>query len=172
MTEEVRLMLEKEKSFFDEINKKDTHAYEQALEGTNKVYYMIWRDLLESFKNSDKVVRTRVRILQATSVTDKGYPLETRDDYDYYDEMRKSALSFNLRHDEKISFAFADMAFYDYEKEPIMEPVITRMLTNMLIDDGLTVTKNGSRLSISTSSTNFEGIIRKVNEKQKIIEKK
>ena len=162
MTEEVKELLKQQK----EIEENDKYIYGLALDGTDRVYYIIWKNILRSWKNTG-IARESVRIILAKSVTFDDYYEDG-----YYDEedaeLVRLARSFSSRNNEKISFIFVkDTYGEDSEEETIeiMKPVITRILMGKLRDDGLTVSKHGSRLTVSATNDKLKTIAGEIDDK-------
>ena len=169
MTEEVRRLLLEANIELEDAKASDSVIYEQALLSSDKFSLYIWRSLLENYKDNSSYfkekLQKRVKVLppEKVNITAEDIIHKTREECDELKKSTRRAISFNSRHDDNIVFAFiGDKAI----------PILKKYVNGTMEDDGITVTSTSTSITFSSSVENFEGIIRKVNEKQKIIEKK
>ena len=169
MTEEVRRLLLEANIELEDAKASDSMIYEQALLSSDKFSLYIWRSLLESYKDNNSYfkgkLQKRVKVLppEKVNITAEDIIHKTREECDELKKSTRRAISFNSRHDDNIVFAFIGDR---------VTPILKKYIIGSMEDDGITVTSTSSSITFSSSVENFEGIIRKVNEKQKIIEKK
>lgn len=169
MTEEVRKLLLEANKDLEEAKESDGIIYSDALLSSDKFSLYIWRSLLESYRDNSSYfkgkLQKRVKVLspEKVDITAEDIIHKTREECDELKKSTRRAISFNSRHDDDIVFAFVgDKAI----------PILKKYVNGTMQDDGITVTSTSSSITFSSSVENFEEIIRKVNEKQKIIEKK
>lgn len=169
MTEEVRRLLLEANIELEDAKASDSMIYEQALLSSDKFSLYIWRSLLESYRDNNSYfkgkLQKRVKVLppEKVNITAEDIIHKTREECDELKKSTRRAISFNSRHDDDIVFAFVGDS---------VTPILKKYIIGSMEDDGITVTSTSSSITFSSSVENFEGIIRKVNEKQKIIEKK
>lgn len=168
MTEEVRKLLLEANIELEDAKASDSVIYEQALLSSDKFSLYIWRSLLENYKDNSSYskgkLQKRVKVLppEKVNITAEDIIHKTREECDELKKSTRRAIRFNGRHDESVVYAFLD--------KPI--PILRKYVVGSMEDDGITITSTSSSITFSSSVENFEDIIRKVNDRQKIIEKK
>lgn len=169
MTEDVRKLLLEANIELEDAKASDSMIYEQALLSSDKFSLYIWRSLLESYKDNNSYfkgkLQKRVKVLppEKLNITAEDIIHKTREECDELKKSTRRAISFNSRHDDNIVFAFIGDR---------VTPILKKYIIGSMEDDGITITSTSSSITFSSSVENFEDIIRKVNDRQKIIEKK
>ncbi|MBQ1812865.1 MAG: hypothetical protein II119_02830 [Bacilli bacterium] len=167
MTEEVRkLLLEASKELEKEDKQSDSIIYEQAANGSNKISYIVWKSLLEEWREAalGSEITKKLKVLppEKINLTSRDLNFGTRDECTYAKKQIRMASRFNVRHDDSIAFVIEGKK---------ITPILTKYMIGTMQDDGLNVSVATDGMICSTSTEKFEEIMRQISKKPSIYSK-